>query len=150
MIIFTVIVLVIVVKFLSWSLWNESILERPHLIRLYWTWQISVMGAVFLFGILGFRPRVKVVFKGGILQISQGHRNTEIDLNLLKHCRIVSALEYYREWDHQADRYMTRIPDDVLLIFSDQRITAIGVKPAAHEFLLKAIRMIDLVRVIHS
>jgi len=140
----------IIVQFLSWSLWNESILASPRVTSWYWTWQISVMGAVFLFGMFGYSPRVKVVFKGGTLAISQGHRCTEMNLHLLKHCRIVSALEYYREWDHQADRYMTKIPEDVLLIFSDQRITAIGVRPVAHEFLFKAIRMMEPERVVHS
>jgi len=137
-------------QFLSWSLWNESILESPYHTRSYLIWQISVVVLIFSFGILGYCPKVKVVFEGVTLKISQGDRFTETDINLLTHCRIVSALEYYREWDHKANRYMTKIPDNVLLVFSDQGISAIGVNPLAHEFLIKAIRQVMPLRNVDS
>ncbi len=139
----SIITVLIVMQFLVWSLWHEAITNVPAVAMWYWTCQLGSAVLVFAGGLAGYCPGVKMELTESCLSVSQGQRSAEISLDTSTRCRIVSALQYYREWDSRADRYMTRIPDDVLLVFTDQKVLAIGISSAAHAELLNAMEQSD-------
>jgi len=126
------IVLTLILQFLSWSLFHEQLEQNQDLLMWYWNGQLGIGILVLLLGFLGFSPRVRVIVNESSIEISQGVRSIEMDLDTSPHCRIISALEYHREWGHQVEGYMTHIPEDVLLIFSEHGVIAIGINPLAH------------------
>ena len=150
--IFSVIILLIVMQFLSWSLWHEEIASNHKIALWYWFGQLGAVGLVFFGGLIGYCPRVSIELAGSHLSVSQGQRSVKVNLDSLIDCKIVSALRYYRDWDRRAERYMTHIPDDVLLVFTEREITAIGINPDAHAELIVAINHFDSVEaeVVHA
>ncbi|MCY4159671.1 MAG: hypothetical protein OXE92_06145 [Bacteroidetes bacterium] len=144
-IISSIIVTLTVMQFLSWSFWHEEITGNPETMMWYWVGQLGIGGIVLVGGFLGFTPRVHVTWNGLILAVSQGRRSSKINPESITNCQIIPALRYYREWDRRVERYMTHIPDDVLLIFTESGTTAIaiGINPDAHAVLLTAIHKIE-------
>ena len=139
----SIITVLIVMQFLVWSLWHEAITNDPEISTWYWICQLGSAVLVLAGGLAGYCPGVKMELTESCLSVSQGQRSAEISPNTSTRYRIVSALQYYREWDSRADRYMTRIPDDVLLVFTDQKVLAIGISSAAHAELLNAMELSD-------
>lgn len=138
--------MLIVMQFLSWSLWHEEITGNSGDAMWYWVIQLGVAGFILIGGFIGYTPRVHVALTESSLRVSQGKRSAMIHRNSMIDCRVVSALRYYRDWNRRVDRYMTHTPDDVLLIFTEQKITAIGINSDAHAILLDAMNKVSSVK----
>ncbi len=145
----SIIVVVVIVQFITWSLLAEEIAANSVIAMWYWSVQIVVGSLILIGGFLGYCPRVSVVVKESLFRVRQGKRSFEIDLAYLADCRIVPALHYYRHWRRQGnvEHFMTHVPPDVLLIYYEQGCIAIGIDSDAHSDLLVALNKPDSVEV---
>ncbi len=126
-----------VVQFLLWSFWHESIAADRALAICFWFWQCAAFILLGGTSLLGFAAGVEVSVTDTALHVRQGRRTSTWNWEQIKRCEILPALVYYREHAPYLDvtRFMNRIPDDVLLISSGIRYLAIGVSPKAHAVL---------------
>jgi len=129
----------LILQFLSWSLFHEQFSESQDLTLWFWTAQIGIACLIIFVGFIGFSPPVTVIVDESSFIVSQGQRSTEMKIDSSIYCRVISPLQYYRKWYNQVDRYMTHIPEDILLIFSDHKVTAVGINPVAHAILRSAL-----------
>ena len=148
----TIIVVVVMAQFMSWSLLVAEITANPTMAMWYWAGQLAVGSLILIGGFLGYCPQVSVVVTEYLLRVRQGKRLFEINLACLTGCRIVSALHYYRHWRQKGNvkHFMAHIPSDVLLIFYGQDCIAIGIDSDAHSALFVALNKPDSVEVIAS
>ncbi len=134
----SVIIAAIVIQFMGWSFWHEEIQNSSRLSMWYWGIQLGMAGVVLFGGLMGYCPRVQAVLTESSIRAIQGRRSAELTVDTLVDYKIVSSLEYYRKWNGQVERYMAHIPDDVLLVFGEEKSIAIGIDPDVHEKLIGA------------
>lgn len=112
-----------------------------------WLWPWAVFGLLLASCLVGFVPGVKVELTKLGLVVRQGRRSTDIRFADITRCDVVSALVYYRNYAMYRDtlRYLTRIPEDILVLTVTDRHVAIGFCPVRHAD-LNAIIQKELVR----
>ena len=125
----TVVVLSVIAQFLAWSLWHERIATS-------WFWSAQVTSAVLVLtvGMLGFAPGVTASVGAAALRVTQGRRSVNIHYSCVRSCTIVSAEDFHRVHASAVvwDRFIARMPEDVLLIESDAGRIAVGISSDAH------------------
>ena len=112
------------------SLWEMQTTDAAQ----FWLWPWAVFGLLVVGCLAGYTPGVRVSVTLDGLEVCQGRRRVDIEFTDIRHCQVVSALAYYRNYALYRDtqRYMARISEDVLVLVVGCEYIAIGLCPAAH------------------
>ena len=99
-----------------------------------WFWPWVGFGLILVVCLLGFAPGVQVMVGADQLRIKQGRQSRVVRLADITHSQIIDADTYYRHYALYTDteRFMARIPDDVLVLTVGQKHIAVGLDPTSH------------------
>ena len=101
---------------------------------LFWFWPWAVFGLTMAACLVGIEAGVEVSADAESLKIQQGGRSHTVKFAEVDRSQIVSALVYYRNYAHYTDtlRFMAHVPEDVLVLTTDDQHIAIGIAPPVH------------------
>lgn len=128
----------VLVHYLSWTLFYELFETTPLAQRIYWTSQLVLLGATAALCLVGARPALVVTARSDALSIEQGGRTLTVPYEAITSVQSIPARRFHQhERRYAATRvFIGAMHENVLLL---RRIeggpVVIGLPPSSHEAL---------------
>ena len=128
-------------QFLAWALLQPTLTAAPTgtASLLFWLAQVGGGAVCILLCLVGFKPGLLVAISGDILHVEQGGRALELPLETVTAARTISALRFHQHYARYAAThvFVSRLPDEVLLLETTDAPVIIGLFPDDRTALLR-------------
>lgn len=128
----------LLVHYVSWTLFYESLEATPLHQQIYWLSQAALLGVTAALCLVGVRPALVVTARPRALHVEQGDRSLTVPYDALTSVQLIAARRFHRhERRYAATRvFLGAVPNEVLLVRrAEGGPVVLGLPPSAQDAL---------------